>query len=1152
MSISYSHILIFLTSLAASTYGLEKEKSFSLSKQARRNLIRTMPDLDRSHFKDAASKPENYDAFSKQKKSTTDIKIIQAGKNNPIELPFALQTSSKTETEKNKIKEIRSFFSKQIEDSTKPNYNSYDSFTLLLKRHRSYFTLMVQQPLFQDFINNRINAKDASTLFNLASVIFRAARPQDDKGIALCAPLAQKALEILVKIESLDNLDLHIKKDIQIFIEQLSTERPFLYDHYLKLQAKDQILPSRKTGWLEEAKNLFFRKSDSSAPPEESIPHIKQSHINSDAAIPAFPSISSTIENSSTCIPSVQEPSLSIEKNAPKLNIKKKHKKKTIATIPQPSTESVILKPVDIQKLFVESKRLYVAKQFHESAQKAWMIIKASDPATTDYKHAANHIERISRLDQIESLHMMSILHINDPHTAIGYFMKAMSHTRNTLDEEPVQTSSSTLTTLLNKSIRLTFNQPEVIEESVMKIMELADGDNQEACQAIAIYYHKIAAANPTMQLQCLCAAKHYLQKLLPLEKKLPSLLEFNPKQIFFDFYQQLYVFARNDDNYKKDGVLQLPYYYIATCHLAEALTGLNIQNNLPNAQDWITQANFSLRQNLYTIQQKLNANINEIIKSSFINSMHAIAKSVQEDMLIYGAYGLPLSIKQRNNIVWALPKHSPDSTLILSLNAKKFEASPYYNAALEEKKPYSIDYYRMLFELDSKNINTAFQCARNAAKLGDARADIFLRNIPLSTDLIFKNNESKIASIKVLFKDITDPKKIKNLIILYCDAIEILEELASRNYLPAIELLIDVHTTYDNSSHYHRNRIIHLLYQAKSILMGSAKYDPNYLLFSKEYYQKIGSFCQLNATLEPVYAYVDCLLAYSKYLKCSEQAEFTIYYLNLMLKGIQVDQLKEEKYQIFNKDGACRTQLTTHLKELVTDHSSMTHLQNIEAYDAVLNLYFHLCPEDSHATFGTDMAEKITNKFIIDFLNPLLEFEVVEGNPSNQLKPEELTDALGMRQTLAHFRKTNTSKQYKHFHTCKPFPIGIDFESIPTQVSIEFIEKIIARMGHEFLIAQADSTSPLKPFEIPIVKEYFEKAVSHSPDLAHTMIANEFIIDDYWPQDIVLAREHLNIALDIMHKKEINTYPALGTLLMEITKKIKFATKILLNSVES
>lgn len=204
MSISYSHTLLFFTSLAACTYGLEQETPFSLSKRARHKLIRSMPDLDRTHFKDLASEYEGYDAFSKQKKSAADIQVIHAGKHNPIELPFSLQTTPKTETEKSKIKEIRAFFSKQIEDAARPNYNSYDSLTLLLKRHRSYFTLMVQQPLYQDFISNRIKANDANTLFNLASVIFRAARPQDDKGIGLSIPLAQKALEVLVKIENLE------------------------------------------------------------------------------------------------------------------------------------------------------------------------------------------------------------------------------------------------------------------------------------------------------------------------------------------------------------------------------------------------------------------------------------------------------------------------------------------------------------------------------------------------------------------------------------------------------------------------------------------------------------------------------------------------------------------------------------------------------------------------------------------------------------------------------------------------------------------------------------------------------------------------------------------------------------------------------------
>lgn len=1113
-------------------------------------------------FSPFESEPISAEALEREIRGLEHLKNIVSGW-RPIQLPEKSKPKL-TQTAKEKKKQADIFLKEQFDLALKGELKREIVVETLLKWQPDKIAFLLENPLLDKFISNRFEKKDSKTLYVLATLLDKAGRERD-------RDLETKALDILVKIKKLPHVNRAITQAIAEHIESLRQNDPWLEAYYNAsmnpLTQAPMVFPS--LGWLPEDKSL------SNLQPQ--VPTVKPIP---ESVTPTKPAETPAVAATNSSVNEKNSPPVSPAPSETSGSPKKSRKKKTAPA--QKEDESV-----NIDELVTAYKKAYSTGHYQESVDKAWQVIKHTAPDSAEYKHAAARIDLISKIDFIHqngaekalettkqmhpkhphlmqalersnrlqkkingkeieineavqsALYCKVLLHKNgtDPSEAISYFMKAQDLREGTLIEEPEETDATTFAALSNKITNVVVTRNPQMTEVIDFITQLANQGNQQALQAMAIHHHKTAMANPSMQLLCLRLASSYLNRL---DNKITTSApkNFDPRQIYFDYYQQLYVFARLDEHAKvKDfqtgkTLASLPKYFQLTRFIAEACNGLKLVDSHPKAAAWRTKAQLLLKGNLYKIHKNLRAFLTQMDSSS-TDTLPEIYK-----MILYGANGLPLSIGQRKLIIDDLKRKRPQEALIRFLNSEKYEDTCYQRAALKEGKPYSDDYYRMLFALDTGNFKEALPLARKLSnEHKDFRADMFIKNILSCTDLVFQTDAARIPAIKTLFNDVMSHDKIMTLLPVYCDAMQIVEDMAARNFVPAIELLLDAHCA-DEYKGTHQAGLITLFDRTKDLIRTSTTPVAIPHLTREDFYLNLTSFCGMNETMEPLWSYTGCLLESLMVHKDYKTAEPAAALVQKIAEGIEADIKAEKKGSVFFVTSAARSQLSERVRALVSDKANMKQLQLTESYGVVLKLHFALHPEekDVHSE-AKQMADEVFQELIATFLDPtapLTDHILDDGNTDTVLE-RELADVPKISSTRGSKKGPSiTSVQTEEYLNSPNFQARCrmedlrkreDFKLYKEQYGNEKIEistkdkrsriqDLLLLAGHKFMLAQADSPKPLKILQVPEVILLIQQAIAVHPVLSYLEIANALFYNTIWPSDIKEGEKYLHTAL--------------------------------------
>ncbi|CAN5195859.1 hypothetical protein BH09DEP1_BH09DEP1_0170 [soil metagenome] len=655
--------------------------------------------------------------------STAQLKKIVSSWRPPAQQPKAKATQSAKENKK----QADNYLKEQHQLARAGKFDREAWLNTLLKWHPDKIAFLVENPVLDEFIENRWEKRDCKTLYVLATLLDKAGRIQPSTERLTYTQyqnerrLETKSLDIINKIQTLPYVNNMITGNIESHLDFLRKNDPRLIDYYDSISNKfagNQVVFPR-LGWLPNNTGLRALEPQTHIAPlieptvKSSQPIIKTETQKLKLAAPE-----KLIDTPKTIATAV------LHKPTPAITI--------IATVPSAPDNQ----PVDIHQLIAAYKKASTTGNYQTALDKAWQVTKHTTPQSSEYKRAAARIDFISRLDLQKNkpakeavagaLYRQTLLHQSDanPSQAISYFMKAQNLREGILVEEPDETDPITFTALTNTILSVTNTSDQEIKDTIDFITTLAGQGNQQAIQAIASYHHKTARANPSMQLLNLRIAFNYLNKL-DLQLDTPRLEGFDEHQIYFDYFQQLYVFARNDSNAMVKGIMPLKRYLLMTSFLAQAYNGLEKVSNLPSATEWINDALFSLKGNLHKI--------NTLLHNSLTNLVPSASEEWYQNLILYGANGLPLSIGQRKTILNILKTKIPDNAISESLATKNYEQSPYHIAAQKEDKSFSNNYYHMLFMLDVGDFKPALKLAQKLSiQHKDFRGETFSKNILL------------------------------------------------------------------------------------------------------------------------------------------------------------------------------------------------------------------------------------------------------------------------------------------------------------------------------------------------------------------------------------------------------------------------------------
>lgn len=1196
----------------------------ALSKKQRQKIFKNMPDLDKSKYLDQVPEYEDKDTFDLVSLSQIDKKIIERNRANPLFLAIDTKREN-TYSEKRKATRIRNFFDLQIKKTKTSCYDSYDELSKLIWNHRSFFYLMIKEPAYNAFINNRIKVQDAYSLFNMAAVLCKAARAQEVKKISFCPVLAQKALDLIYQVEQIPHNDPAMAKDIRILIEKILHEYPKLYDYFQQLHGGKSAFP-KTFGWLEESKQLqdYLEKS---APkkvqePEAVGPSPVPTSEKLSTHTPVFQhdtpiANSNQISATTNEIPVVktENPSAPETTRTSKVldtSSTEKHEAQETAPIVQPTSKSkkkkkpqeeVTEQPkktadsINIQELISLYRHAYIKGKYNEAAHKAWQVIKHTNPNSPEYKQAAERIDQLSKLEipkmpeeqdcsyspdgkyvfihgstrsqiprkafennikklmqqkkEIEEmkpniLYYQIILHKDDTEQgpSITHFMEAQNARHGKLVEEPVEYDSTTFAALSNKFTNVTCSTHEDIQKAIAHISALADQGNQQAIQAIATYHHKAAMEIPSMQLVHLRMAYNYLNRLDP-NSSAAKLNGFNPRQIYLDYFQQLYNFARLDKNAQTKGEVLWTKFYSLTRFIAESLEGLKKISTHQNTTDLIVDIKCSLKGNLHRIRSSADSLIEH-----YAPAVPAQLSRVLHTLLMNGANGLPLSIRQRQAVIKRLHAQNSQDAILQSLTSKIYEGSSYQEEATNENMPYSDDYYRMLFAIDTQDYRTALKLAQKLhITHNDFRAQMYCSNILLSTNIAPRTDDQKLVAIRKTLDDVMIPAKLITLLPVYSDAVHMAKEIAKRNNIPALELLIDAYCA-DDYHHVPGSQLMNLLTQLKEVLHTSTTPAALTTLTSKDFYTSLTYFCGNNQTFDPLWLYANCLLECVVKNKDAKAAEPAAQIIKQITEAIEEDIKAERKDSGFFVASDARSQLSERLKTIVSNKEIVDILQLNNAHTTALKLHWALNP---HKKISIDSAEaqQMVDEVVNDMVSTFLDSNTPatdhlldsDGNTENNSIALELIDVPKIAKTStmkseniltinrdtieeyvngSYYRRRNIItdllkrkdfKLYKKEYG-QDKPIARNREECFPQ-----IQDFLLMAAHEYMIAQADSAKPLEVFDVPSAAALIQQALKIHPYYGCLEIANALIDNYIWPQNIEMGYRYLLKATELAEK---------------------------------
>lgn len=967
-----------------------------------------------------------------------------------------------TKTQKEKRKQVTKFFAEQLALGSQNAFDRDAALQTLIGWDESKIELCMYDTQFDEFITQRVAKKDTKSLYILATLLDKTGRKLRQKEEKVSQKrgyfLETKALDIAHQINQLARANKAIQDSISSHLEYIALYEPALHNYY-------QSLSGLHTQKQVSTFNL------SAGLPDQKIPALN----SSDIAPPIVPK--THIDGSEETKSSSQD---------------------VVPVGPSPSTNSATSnEPANLQEEIDRLARLYI-RQYKTGSQKesvktAWDVTKKAKRDSTAFSDAKMHIQKVSNKNDFDALSMMASLELDNPEQAIDYFIKAQAMRPDIILEFPEKTDRAlTLGLLASTSVKFILDDYDYIAAARHFIFELAiNQKNKRAAQALALFHSKNAAINPANQLSCLHGAKLFADLLDPAQDAIDPAL--NLTRLYYNYYQQLYVFAQDKQNYAVKGVIPLPNLLFATQHLAKATCELvKLCQKNPSYARYDKKAHFAFYHNLHAIQVALEGEIAARIKDARQDRSKI---SILIDTLLTGIAEIPLSVEQRKTVIQSLKEvdNGPDS-LVACLLSNNFVGSPY--AKIFQEKNAAHDYAQMLFAIDREEHKEALRYGQKAQNLGSSNASAYIKNLLMRTNLVFKTDEQKLKSVlsnlQILTDDIALGKKTN--IFLHCDTITTLKQMCERRFLLAFPALIGYYCAVNQKGS--SSLVIELMDKAAA----SATHHVDLCrmeILSGSIWECLFDYCTMNKeTFDPIYKYTQLLLEVVP--TGSEEDLVTISQpLAKATADIEKELNTAKKESAFWKKTPMREALIEKLERILADNSIVSSLKTKPVHKAILDLYFLFNPDAGNA------MEKL--------YYPAIDALVESGNKKNPAsvpqsvnRPSE--ERYSIRKKLTEFRKSNHVAEYKRLYEKNP-PTP---PHLPNQQPMEIIETLMLQMGHEYLLAQAESDKQLNPMNVPGVNSLIHKAISIHPLYAYTTIAYELTNDHIFPPDVETGRGFL------------------------------------------
>lgn len=1017
-------------------------------------------------------------------------------------LPFQIVRPPLTESARENKKQIKKFLSTYIKTLQHHAYNRDQAMDEITAWHHDKIALLLEDPLFDTFTQNCWQKKDAKSLYVIATLLDKVGRTKSAKDSKTYEyhqgrMLEKKALDILVKIQNLPHINKMLQAAIKSHLEYLWLNDYELKDYYDAtsdpLAGSYPPLPRFNLGWMQSE-------------------GVEISHQAS--GVPAQPAAPQKFKEK------IQAKKIEHENSQP--DTEYENKRKNVA-------------------LLAESKKLYSAGRYDESAQKAWAVIKTATPNGDEHKRAMERMELLSKkhYSSPHSLYMQCLLHAQSPAIAINFFIQAQSTRKDNIIKAPEKTSPMTFTSLLVSSLEIVHHENDEAKQAFDLIKSWAEQKNQHALQALAVYFHRNATEMPEMQLLCLRSAAHYLNQL-NLQSSEGPLAGCNVQQIYFDYYQQLYVFARKHNNYVIDGQIPLNRLLKATVMVADAYARLKDLEKYGHsrAAGWANAALFTFKNHLNQIQKIIDGTFDDltICKTTEVEQIQLVT-----NLILEGQNGLPLSIKQRQKIINSI-MHT-QVPLMRCLREKKYEGSPYEAIAIQENKPYSQEFYRMLFAIDCGDFREGLSIAKKLSKeFSDTKADMFIKNILLSTDLVLKTHAQKLVSIQNLLEEIKNHNKTFSLVPLFCDAIQLLEQMAAAHFIPAIELLLDMHWA-DDHDHQNIAMIIKYFDQIKTAALEQPTFTPDEIprLLSDNIRIPLAHFCDASKNTDVIWAYLDCLAHILVNTKNKDHAQRIAANIDKIGEGIDIHnaQSKGKDNKFLNKS-TIKEQLASTVDSFLRDKQIIAQLRDNQCYDTMHLLAFHLNPDNVYGNIQQEiqvsgqLAEQIfdglfetTTKHDEDqdaTVNngPSSESAYIQNEadvPQNPFVQKYVNSPqFQVHQKITEYRRNRQFQEYKD--SAQKNKICLDNRNLDVHLKIQTLLLLAA---HSQMLAQAESEKPLDIFDIHEATAFTLQAIKIHPFYACLAIAHSCIAHEIWPYNPTAGQKFLEQASSLAEKNRNN-----------------------------
>lgn len=285
--------------------------------------------------------------------------------------------------------------------------------------------------------------------------------------------------------------------------------------------------------------------------------------------------------------------------------------------------------------------------------------------------------------------------------------------------------------------------------------------------------------------------------------------------------------------------------------------------------------------------------------------------------------------------------------------------------------------------------------------------------------------------------------------------------------------------------------------------------------------------YCTMNTnTMDPVYAYIGLLLEGIN--SSSDQTEVTEYTQGMLYATIYLtDDLKDRELESpFHLITSQKAQLVEKLESILASKKEVNNLQRKEVHQSILDLYYLFNPLAKSGIFG-ELDQLFAAHIDSDILTPKAVKKIHKKNTlsttrKDQTQTNSLTDTgyenyytsdrCTVRDRIHDFRINKDFAGYKKLYESNQFSMAQTTTQDPDPILR--IDNLVTKMGHEYMLAQAESQNSLNPLDIPAINSLIQQAITLHPFYSYQAIACELLNDDVWPKDLKKGTEYLHQAV--------------------------------------